>query len=251
MDSNQYEVFLKRKGDALIQKLDKPGQLDNPFREEGFGLELRIPRLESTALGVNYTFEFADILAFKTDYDPGGDVVLIDTWNANLGNGNATVNSRPGPKGEFEIGDWFIFFTDAVRYEVRDASAEPVHYPNGVKVRGKVNEPLYLSHLGLDIIVTASSEKFNFGDKVKFSSARTGTITAEVNELTQFALMRSTDTEPPAFSIWVDDIQPQTGSVIPPRPSISIVLQDANGIDTEFLTIVKQKDGGPLESITD
>lgn len=251
LDSNEYEVFLKRKGDPLVQKLDKPGQLDNPFREEGFGLELRIPRKESTPLGVNYTFEFADILAFKTDYDPGGDVVLVETWNANLGNGNATVNSRPGPKGEFEIGDWFIFFTDPVRYEVRDAAAEPVHHPNGVKVRGKVNEPLYLSHLGLDIIVTASSENFNFGDKVKFSSARTGTITAEVDELTQFAFMRSTDTEPPAFSIWVDGIQPQTGSVIPPRPSISIVLQDANGIDTEFLTIAKQKDSGPLAPITD
>ncbi len=251
LDSNEYEVFLKRKGHALIQKLDKPGQLDNPFREEGFGLELRIPRKESTPLGVNHTFEFADILAFTTDYDPGGDVVLTHTWNANLGNGNATVNSRPGPKGEFEIGDWFIFFTDSVRFELRDASAEPVHHPNGVKVRGKVNEPLYLSHLGLDIIVTASSEKFNFGDKVKFSSARTGTITAEVNELTQFALMRSTDTELPAFSIWVDGIQPQTGSVIPPRPNISIVLQDANGIDTEFLTITKQKDGGPPELITD
>ena len=251
LDSNEYEVFLKRKGDPLIQKLDKPGQLDNPFREEGFGLELRIPRKESTPLGVNHTFEFADILAFKTDYDPGGDVVLTDTWNANLGNGHATVNSRPGPRGEFEIGDWFIFFTDPVRYEVRDASAEPVHHPNGVKVRGKVNEPLYLSHLGLDIIVTASSENFSFGDKVKFSSARTGTITAEVNELTQFSLMRSTDTEPPNFSIWVDGIQPQTGSVIPPRPSISIVLQDTNGIDTEFLTIAKQKDGGPLVPITD
>ena len=251
LDSDEYEVFLKRKGESLIQKLDKSGQLDNPFREEGFGLELRVPRQESTPLGVNYTFEFADILAFETDYNPGGDVVLTRTWNANIGNGNATVNSRPGPKGEFEIGDWFIFFTDPVRYEIRDTSGEPVHYPNGVKVRGKVNEPLYLSHLGLDIIVTASSEDFNFGDKVKFSSAQVGTITAEVSELTLFALMRSTDTEPPAFSIWVDGLQPQTGSVIPPRPNISIVLQDTNGIDIEFLTVAKQKDGGPLELITD
>ena len=251
LDSHEYEVFLKRKGEAFIQKLDKPGQLDNPFREEAFGLELRIPRKESTPLGVNYTFEFADILAFETDYDPGGDVVLTRTWNANLGNGNATVNSRPGPKGEFEIGDWFIFFTDPVRYELRDASAEPVHHPNGVKVRGKVNEPLYLSHLGLDIIVTASSENFNFGDKIKFSTARVGTITSEVSELTQFALMRSTDDESPTFSIWVDGIQPQTGSVIPPRPNISIVLQDTNGIDTEFLTVARQKDSGPFELITD
>ena len=251
LDADEYEVFLKRKGESLIQKLDKSGQLDNPFREEGFGLALRIPRKESTPIGVNYTFEFADILAFETDYDPGGDVILTGTWNANLGNGNATVNSRPGPKGEFEIGDWFIFFTDPVRYELLDASGEPVHFPNGVKVRGKVNEPLYLSHLGLDIIVTASSEDFNFGDKVKFSTARVGAIVAEVSELTQFALMRSTDTEPPDFSIWVDGIQPQTGSVIPPRPKISIVLQDTNGIDTEFLTIARQKDGGPLELITD
>ena len=250
-DADEYEVFLKRKGESLIQKLDKSGQLDNPFREEGFGLELRIPRKESTPIGINYTFEFADILAFETDYDTGGDVILTGTWNANLGNGNATVNSRPGPNGEFEIGDWFIFFTDPVRYELRDASAEPVHFPNGVKVRGKVNEPLYLSHLGLDIIVTASSEDFNFGDKVKFSTARVGAIVAEINELTQFALMRSTDTEPPAFSIWVDGIQPQTGSVIPPRPKISIVLQDTNGVDTEFLTITRQKDSGPLEPITD
>ena len=250
-DADEYEVFLKRKGESLIQKLDKSGQLDNPFREEGFGLELRIPRKESTPIGINYTFEFADILAFETDYDTGGDVILTRTWNANLGNGNATVNSRPGPNGEFEIGDWFIFFTDPVRYELRDASAEPVHFPNGVKVRGKVNEPLYLSHLGLDIIVTASSEDFNFGDKVKFSTARVGAIVAEINELTQFALMRSTDSEPPAFSIWVDGIQPQTGSVIPPRPKISIVLQDTNGVDTEFLTIARQKDSGPLELITD
>ena len=251
LDAFEYEVFLKRKGEAFFQKLDKSGQLDNPFREEGFGLELRIPRQESTPLGVNYTFEFADILAFETDYNREGDVILTGTWNANRGNGNATVNVRPGPSGEFEVGDWFIFFTGVERYEIRDASGEPVHYPNGVIVRGKLNQRLFLSHLGLDILVTGSSETFEFGDKVKFSSAQVGTITADISELTRFALMRSTDTEPPTFSIWVDGLEPQTGSVIPPRPKISIVLQDTNGIDTEFLTIARRKDGGPFELLTD
>ena len=251
LDASEYSVFLKRKGEAFFQKLDKSGQLDNPFREEGFGLELRVPRQESTPLGVNYTFEFADILAFKTDYNKEGEVVLIDTWNANRGNGNATVNARPGPAEEFEVGDWFIFFTGAERYEIRDASSEPVHYPNGVQIRGKVNQRLFLGHIGLDILVTGSSENFEFGDKVKFSSAQVGTITAEVRELTQFALMRSTDTEPPTFSIWVDGLEPQTGSVIPPRPKISIVLQDTNGIDIEFLTIARRKDGSPFELLTD
>ena len=251
LDSYEYEVFLQRKGESAVQKLDKSGQLDNPFREEAFGLELQILRQESTPLGTNYTFEFSDILAFETDYNPQGDVILTDTWNANVGNGNATVDSRPGPKGEFAIGDWFIFFTEPERYELRDATAEPVYYPNGVKVRGKVNEPIYLSHLGFDILVTASSENFRFGDKIKFSSAEVGTITAEVSELTQFALMRSTDTKPPSFNIWVDGIQPQTGSVIPPRPTISIVLEDTNGIDIEFLTLERKKDAGAFEPITD
>lgn len=251
LDSSEYEVFLRRKGEVLFQKLDKSGQLDNPFREEGFGLELLIPSQESTPLGPNFTFEFADILAFETDYNPGGDVILTGTRNQNLGNGNATVNSRLGPKQTFETGDWFLFFTSAEQYEVRDAAAEPVHLPNGVQVRGKVNQSLFLSHLGLEIFVTASSEDFDFGDKIKFSSARVGTITAKVTELTPFALMRSSDTEPPEFQIWVDGIQPQTGSVIPPRPKISIVLQDANGIDTEYLTLAKRKDGGPLERLTD
>ena len=251
LDANEYEVFLKRKGESRSQKLDKTGQLDNPFREEAFGLEVRIPRQENASSDVNYAFEFADVLAFETDYDPQGDVVLTRTWNANLGNGNATVNSRLGPKEAFETGDWFIFFTAPTYYELRDTSNEPTYFPNGVKIRGKINEPIFLSHLGFEVLVTASSEEFGFGDKIKFSTARVATITSEVTKLTPFALMRSTDIEPPTFNLWVDGLEPQTGSVIAPRPAISILLQDANGIDTEFFAIDKQKDGGPFESVTD
>ena len=251
LDANEYEVFLKRKGESLVQKFDVTGQLDNPFRVEGFGLELRIPRQENPSLDVNYAFEFADIFVFETDYDPQGDVVLTSTWNANRGNGTTRVNNRLGPKEEFEVGDWFAFFTDSTHYELRDASNEPIYFSNGVKIRGKINDPLFLSHLGFEVLVTASSEEFGFGDKIKFSSARVGTITTEVSELTRFALMRSTDTEPPTFNLWIDGIQPQTGSVIPPRPAISIVLQDTNGVDTEFFTIDRRKDGGPFEPITD
>ena len=249
LDASQYEVFLKRKGEALIQKLDNAGQLDIPFREEAFGLELLIPSQESTPLGANFAFEFADVLAFETDYDPQGDVILVNTRNANGGNGSASVNTRLGPKAEFEVGDWFIFFTGAASYEIRDATTDPVHLPNGVQVRGKIGENLFLSHLGLEILVNSSTEDFQFGDKIKFSSARVGTITAEVMELTDFALMRSTDTTPPSFQIWVDGIQPQTGSVIPPRPNISMLIEDANGIDLETLTLARRKDGGEFEPI--
>ena len=251
LDANEYEVFLKRKGTPQSQKLNKTGQLDLPFREEAFGLELQIPRKENPSRDVNYDFEFADVLAFETDYDPQGDVILTRTWSANLGNGKASVSSKLGPKAEFEIGDWFMFFLNPTYYELRDTSNEPTHFPNGVKIRGKINEPIFLTHLGFELLVTASSEEFGFGDKIKFSSARVATITTEVTKLTRFALMRSTDTESPTFNLWVDGLQPQTGSVIAPRPDISIVLQDANGIDTEFFTLDKQKDGGPFESVTD
>ena len=253
LDDGEYEIFLKGKGKSRreIEKLDKTGQLDNPFREAAFGLELRIPRQENPSLDVNYAFEFGDILAFETDRDPQGDVILTRTWNANLGNGSATVVSRLGPKATFETGDWFIFFTDPNYYELRDASNQPVHLPNGVKVSGKINEPIFLSHLGFEVLVTASSEEFAFGDKIKFSTARVATITTEVTELTQFALMRSTDTEPPTFTFWADGLQPQTGSVIAPRPAISMLLQDANGIDIESFAIEKQKDDGPFEAVTD
>ena len=251
LNPNEYEVFLQRKAETHIQKLDRIGRLDTIFREETFGLELRIPRKDNPSLGVNYTFELGDVLAFETDYDSEGHIVLERTWHANRGNGNATVNRRLAPNAKFQIGDWFIFFLNPNHYELRNTSNEPTYLPNGIKIRGRLNEPLFLPHLGFEILVNGSSEPFEFGDKIKFSSARVATITTEVTELTRFALMRSTDTEPPTFNFWVDGIQPQTGSVIAPRPTISIVLQDANGIDTEFFSIDKQKDGGTFESVTD
>ena len=247
LDDDEYEVFFKRSRDTTVQKIDRIGQLDNPFREDVFGLELRIPRQENPPDG----FEFGDVLAFETDYDTEGNIVLAEIWNANRGNGKATVSSKPGPRAEFETGDWLIFFTDAIYYELRDISNEPTYHPNGIKVRGKINDPIFLTHLGFEILVNLGSENFQFGDTIKFSTARVASITTEVTELTQFALMRSTDTEPPTFNLWIDGLQPQTGSVIPPRPKISIVLQDTNGIDTEFFAFEMRKDGGPFEPVTD
>ena len=49
-------MFLQRKGETLVQKLDQSGQLDNPFREEGLRFRaLRIPRQESTPISASTT----------------------------------------------------------------------------------------------------------------------------------------------------------------------------------------------------
>lgn len=255
LDPTQYEVYLKDKYFPLVEKLDIPGQLDIPFREENYGIEFTIPKKwivppeldDGTPI---VPFEFADILIFETDYSEGA-AFIKGARNQNLGNGTATVIARTGPKQEFAVGDWFIFFLSSDFYELRDKSGEPLLSPNEFPVRKKVNKTLFVSHLGFEILVTTGSEPFQFGDKIKFSSAQVGTITAQTTELTPFTLMSGDDVKPPAFNLWVDGIQPQTGSVIAPRPLISILLEDADGVNLDTLIIRRGDNGKPLKPIAD
>ncbi len=248
LDESRYEIFFKRKRDIdTITKVGEIGQLDTVFREEGYGLELQI-----STPSEGRPFEFADILVFKTDYDEG-KAYLVEIRNQNEGNGTASITARLGLKQTFQTGDWFLFFTSEQHYEIWDHTGTPVRLPNvtNTKVVGVVNKPLFLSHIGLEILVTGGSEPFHFGDKMKFSTANVATISADVTELTPFTLINSEDTEPPDFKLWVDGIQPQDGSVIPPRPLISLLLQDANGIDLDTLAIRRGDNGNPLVPVTD
>lgn len=255
LDSTQYEVYLKEKHFPHFGKLDTPGQLDIPFREETYDIEFTIPKKwivppeldDGTPI---VPFEFADILIFETDYSEGA-AYLKGARNQNIGNGTATVKVRTGPKQEFAVGDWFIFFISSDFYELRDKIGEPLFFSNEEPVREKVNKTLFVSHLGFEILVTTGSEPFQFGDKIKFSSAQVGTITAQATELTPFTLISSDDVQPPTFNLWVDGVQPQTGSVIAPRPHISILLEDADGVNLDTLVIRRGDNGKPLEPISD
>ena len=255
LDSTQYRVYLKKKHFPTFEKLDNPGQLDIPFREENYGIEFTIPKdwvvppeLDDRIPIV--PFEFADILIFETDYSEG-KAFLKGTRNQNIGNGTATVSPRIGPDKKFAVGDWLIFFLSSDFYELRDKMGEPLFLPNEEPVRGEVNKSLFVSHLGFEILVTSSSEPFQFADKIKFSSAQVGTITAQTTEFTPFTLISSHDTNPPTFNLWVDGVQPQTGSVIAPRPHISILLEDADGVNLDTLVIRRGDNGKPLEPISD
>ena len=103
----------------------------------------------------------------------------------------------------------------------------------------------------MEILVTSSTEEFRFGDKIKFSSAQVATITAETTDLTPFTLISSDDTKPPEFNLWIDGVQPQTGSVIAPRPLISMLLEDADGVNLDTLIIRRGDNGNPLKPISD
>ncbi|MCG9128808.1 hypothetical protein JT359_14555 [Candidatus Poribacteria bacterium] len=256
MDSNQYEVYRKDKHLILVHKLDKIGYLDIPYREETYGIEFLIPSKWNLTPDIDpntpiVPFEFGDILIFVTDHSGEGGVILRDTRNQNVGNGTAVITPRLNPKEEFEIGDWFLFFTSREYYEIRDKTGSPIILPNDEKAEGRINETLYLSHLGMEINVTSSSVPFTFGDKIKFSSAWVGTITAETTELNPFTLISNEDTTPPKFNLWVDGLEAQVGSVIAPRPLISILLEDVSGIDLDKLVIRRGDNGKPLQPITD
>lgn len=256
LDSNQYEVYRKDKHLILVHKLEKIGYLDIPYREETYGIEFLIPRKWEVTpdLDLNSSivpFEFGDILIFETDNSGQGGVILKETRNKNVGNGSAVITPRLSPKEEFVVGDWFLFFISQEYYEIRDNTGSPIILPNDKKAEGRINEALYLSHLGMEINVTSSSVPFTFGDKIKFSSAKVGTITAETTELNPFTLISSEDNTPPKFNLWVDGLEAQVGSVIAPRPLISILLEDVSGIDIGRLVIRRGDNGKPLKPIND
>lgn len=256
LDSNQFEVYRKNKHLILVHKLEKIGYLDIPYREETYGIEFLIPRKWEVTpdLDVNspiVPFEFGDILIFETDNSGEGGVILKETRNKNVGNGSAVITPRLSPKEEFVVGDWFLFFTSREYYEIRDNTGSPIILPSDKKAEGRINETLYLSHLGMEINVTSSSVPFTFGDKIKFSSAQVGTITAETTELNPFTLISTEDKSAPKFNLWVDGLEAQVGSVIAPRPLISILLEDVSGIDIDRLVIQRGDNGKPLKPITD
>jgi len=255
VDPTQYAVYLKRKHHVVYEQFEELGELDIPFTEENYGLEFTIPKNweQPPELGDGIQivpFEFGDILIFETDYKETLSF-LKGTRSQNAGNGTATITTKLGPNNEFAIGDWFIFFTSHQSYEIRDRNGTKVYLPNNALVDGQVNKSLYLSHLGFEILVTSSSEPFQFGDKIKFSTAQVATITAETTELTPFTLLSSDDVTPPAFNLWVDGVQPKSGSVISPRPHISILLEDTDGVNLDTLVIRRGDNGKSLKPISD
>ncbi len=254
-DSTQYEVYLKRNNEVTVYKLNQLGQLDIPYREENYGLEFIIhqewdvpPELDDGTPIL--PFEFGDILIFETDRSEGTNAV-VGVRNQNIGNGTAVITAKLGPKQEFVVGDWFLFFTSPIQYEIRDKTGAPIYLPNDALVRGTVNEGMFVSHLGLEIFVNSSTESFRFGDKIKFSTAQVASVTAQTTELSPFTLISGDDTEPPTFNLWVDGVQPQVGSVVAPRPLISILLEDVNGVDLDTLIIRRGDNGNPLKPISD
>ena len=266
VEADRYRVLLQRKGKSEIEELDQIGRIGQPLRGEGLGIEIKIPRLgETDGLGRNLVFEFGDVLTFETDVSLNGDVELATLRSTNRGKGSAHVNVRTknqiASKGnQSEVSDWLIFFRDSEHFELRNARNELVFHTSGNPAVGTVNQLLILDNLGIEVLVTPSIDlgfedtdnpSFKFGDKFKFRKTTVGIVSAEARALSTFALMESSDQEPPKLQLWVDGEIPGPGSTIPPRPQISLLLTDENGVDPDSFSLAVSKEGGTFEVIED
>ncbi len=265
LDADRYRVLRQRKGNSEIEVLEQIGHIGQPLRNERLGIELEIPRLgEIDILGRNLVFEFGDILTFETDISPNGDVHLSALGHTNRGQGSAQVNIRTknlADKGEqFSISDWLIFFRDSEHFELRNARNELAFHTTGDPAVGTINQLLILDNLGIEVLVTSlmgpgfkatDNPPFEFGDKLKFRKTTVGIVSAEARELSTFALMESSDWDPPKIQLWVDREIPRPGGTISPRPQISLLLKDENGIDMSSFSLAVSKDGGTFEVIKD
>jgi hypothetical protein len=206
------------------------------------------------------------VLTFETDVSPTGrDVGVSGLWNTNRGKGSAHVNIRTknqiaGKDRQPDLGDWLIFFRDSKHFELRNAQNELALHTAGNPVVGTVNQLLILDNLGIDVLVSSSTDlgfkaadnrPFGFGDKFKFSKTAVGIITAKTRAPSTYALMRSSDQEPPKLQLWIDGEVPSPGSTISPRPQISLLLTDENGVDMDSFSLAMSKDGGAFEAVKD
>ena len=262
LSADQYQVLLQEKNKSGIKELDQTGRIGQLLRDEESGIELEIPPLRETdGLGRNLFFEFGDVLTFETEASPNGDVQLSALRSANRGEGSAhvevrTKNQIAGKGGQSEVSNWLIFFRDSEHFELRNARNELALHTTGNPAVGTINQLLILDNLGIEVLVTfpvdsgfkgTDSPPFEFGDKFKFRKTAVGIVSTETRELSTFALMQSSDREPPKIQLWVDGEIPRPGSTISPRPQISLLLTDKNGVDLDSFSLAVSKEGGTFE----
>ena len=217
LDADRYRILLQRKDKREIEELDQTGRIGQFLRDEELGIELEIPRLgETDGLGRNLVFEFGDVLTFETDVSPNGDVHLSALRSTNRGKGSAHVNIRTknqivGKGGQSNVSDWLIFFRDSEHFELRNARNELALDTTGNPAVGTVNQPLILDNLGIEVLVISpmdsgfkeiDNSSFEFGDKFKFRKTTVGIVSAKARKLSTFALMQSSDREPPKIQLW-------------------------------------------------
>ncbi|MBT5533346.1 hypothetical protein HOK31_09825 [Candidatus Poribacteria bacterium] len=245
---NAYEVLFLAEGANAYQRLTALGHLDEPYSDASVALRrLIVKNGDPLALGTTGSppARLGETLGFTTAPSEEGVVSITRTWNANAGDGTAEVSLRPTiTLDDAPYGQWVLMVTDNQRYEIRTESGTAVLNANGSPIRGTVNGPdLTLARVGLVTRVLEGSRAFQFGDTFRVRVGRVMTAEVDTTRMATYTLLRDVDASPPTVQVFVNDFAPQSGEVIPPRPTMTLLLSDPNGIDVDSFRFERQRLG--------
>jgi hypothetical protein len=247
INSREYEILLKPQGAGAYQKLRVRGVLDEPYADATVSLR-RLVVTNSNPSDPGSTLpippEYGDVLLFDTIATDEGGITVSNIRDANFGDGAVKVQLRDDLTGDPPIGDWLVLMRDDRQFELRDAKGDVATFGRGIPVdNGEVGQQLRLPSLGLDILVLQGTQSYRFGDAFRFRVSRVVAMSARTDAAGVFSLLEDRDGRSPSVQVWVNDQTPKSGSVIPPRPTVTLLLADRNGIDPDSFRLEVEKVG--------
>jgi len=237
LDSETYRLYLRRQGMTAYEIISS-GKVDKIYYDSEIGLRMMITDTEKR-------FRFGDSFKFETYQDIDGAIKIQSLRDYNKGNGTTRVtvmNENIFNQVSYTAGQWAIFFISPDRFEIHSSLGIPIKNAFGAAITGEIGKEVMVSTIGVAIEIHEGRWPFELGDKYVFKTLFTGTVRAQINRLGTIALMHSNDLMPPSIQLWVGGHIPQSGIVIPPRPEISILLSDTNGVDTDSFSFIMSVD---------
>ena len=241
-----YRMYFRREGMATYEKLQYGRANYYHYDSE---VELGLTVKEGAR-----PFQFGDVYTFDTYQDAAGIIKLADLRVRNSGDGavRITILSKEEFRNvSYATGEWAIFFVSGKNYEIHSENGSLVRDSLGYPIVGEVGKDLLVPNIGLKVEIHAGRWAFEFGDKMVFKTLSTGIVQAQISDLKTITLMHSNDLAPPDIQVWINKQLPQNGAVVAPRPDISLLLSDANGIDVSnlsFLVSVNDREFHPVSA---
>ena len=244
LNSERYKLYLRRESMDIYENL-RFGEVEQTFSRPDLGIQINITK-------GNKSFKYGDVFKFDTFQDLNGAIKLQSLRSYVNGDGTAKLDIM-SPDEFYEVsyvpGYWAVFFTGPKTYEIHNQYGEVVNDPFGYPFIGEVGKEMLIPNIGIKIAIYEGRWAFQFGDKFVFKTLYVGTVRAGTYDLGTITLIHSNDLIPPSIQLWVNKAIPQSGTVIPPNPSISLMLSDKNGIDVNsfsFMMSVNDREFYPV-----
>jgi len=231
--SDKYKVYFRREGLTSYESLNRYGEVDKLYDNVDVGLQIMMNEGDKE-------FAFGDIFKFDTYRELDGSIKLKGLKYYNYGDGTAHITIAGQEEGYVTQipGSWVIFFIDSKSFEIHSQLGVPILDDEGLPLIGTIGKEVYIPGIGVKVEIHEGKYPFEFGDKFVFQTLFVGNVRAKINSLKTIALMHSNDVTQPGVELWVNGLIPQSGVVIPPKPTMSLMLSDANGIDINSLSFV-------------